>query len=379
MSRTVSQVNRKILRQCREQLALRLDSPPLRKLRWLLAVEEGKKDPTLNQLGKLAELYSVPRWVLVAESLPKEYQLTKAVPAFRSFVNSRSKSFDDYRVRRVVARVGQLRDFVLELREDMEDPIKPFSPPQITHDDTPEQAAKKVRAWLGVTNSQKFLQWKQTLENMGVFVFLTGKYNGWSKVSKEVFRGLSIYHQTLPIVVINDSDATKAQSFTLFHELGHLLHGEHAIDDVGEPNEQMEKWCDRFAGNVLMPADQVRVSAAGIVFDTLKKVKKLAAEFSVSPKACVTRLVQVDIIENVHASSFYAQLQNEYSQRQQKLSESNSSPPRNRPKEVLDQYGRIYSSAVFQAYRNEEIGLSKLCQLLDLKQVSHAMQLESRL
>ena len=121
---------------------------------------------------------------------------------------------------------------------------------------------------------------------------MTSKYKGWSQIDKESLRGLSIFHDILPVVVINDSDYKKSQSFTLFHELGHLLKKHMAI---GCENVRIkeEKWCDELAGCVLMPSESNILNQS---FDQLKEIKRVAKQFKVSPYSCLVRLKQLGAI-----------------------------------------------------------------------------------
>ena len=260
----------------------------------------------------------------------------------------------------------------------MGEPVAAFHPPELKRDAMADFAAQQVRDWLDITEeSFKFSKWKEMLEEKNIFVFMTSKYKGWSHVDRALFRGLAIYHQKLPIIIINDSDAKKAQSFTLFHELGHLLRKESAIDDWGAYHQQVEKWCDELSGNVLMPAEQI-LSVVDTI-DDLDAVKDIAKYFKVSPYACLVRLRQMMIIDQTVYLTFETQLKAEYRKLQKKLKESTGGPVRNRPQEVLKQYGHIYANTLFQAYHNKEIGLHKLCQAFDLKRVSHTLEMGRQL
>lgn len=398
MSNRVENVNSEMLRVCREQVALRLDGEEMKNFRWVGAAEEGQKKPTFKQLENLANLYGVPSWVFISESLPEEYQFSKAMPEFRRFADSDAKEVDTYKVRVISAKVARLRNLILELREDMKEPVAVFSPPKIDQRSSPEQAAQQARRWLGVDDHESFSlkQWREKVESRDVFVFLTSKYRGWAHLGKEAqFRGLSIYEATLPIIIINNSDAKKAQSFTLFHELGHLLLGESAMHHFGEYDHPTEKWCDKFAGSVLMPEERFREAATAV--KDFESIALLARKFQVSVHACIVRLSQLEIIGATKYREFERRREGENRRMQEKsrtsewqreedtrrvrekLRTSSGRSARNRPKEVLEQYGRIYSTAVLDAYHSNEIGLSKLCQLLDLKRVSHAMALGSEL
>lgn len=378
MTSKVENINKDILYQCREQIGLSLFEVG-KKINKITAIEDGLRKPTFNQLNTLAELYKVPRWVFVSDTLPEEYQFNKAVTAFRQFADDRTELFSNHKVRSLTTKVERLRNLILELRDDMGETIEPFDPPVLQNIASPNITAKQVREWLGIAESLDFPEWKEKLESKGIFVFMTSKYKDWSHIDKELFRGLALYHQTLPVIIINDSDSKKAQSFTLFHELGHLLRKESAIDDWDDLNKQEEKWCDELAGNVLMPVDQFRAAVHDIGVGDLDAVKSIARGFKASAYACLVRLRQLQIIDQATYTDFEYQLKEEYAKLQKKLKKSNRGPSRNRPREVLDQYGHIYVNVVFQAYRNQEIGLHKLCRLFGLKKSSYALELERKL
>ena len=210
---------------------------------------------------------------------------------------------------------------------------------------------------------------------------MTGKYKGWSKVQPG-FRRLAIYHKLLPIIVINNSAAYKAQSFTLFHELEHLLKKKSALDEQKEIKEDEEIWCNRFAGAVLMPQDDfLEVVKSFVPEEPLDKqiiqINKLAKIFKVSPYAFLLRMRYLNIISLSQSKEIESQLRINYSR--QKQQENKIFIARNLAKEALEQYGSIYSRAVVQTYQNQDIGLHKFCKLLGIKKASDALKLESLL
>lgn len=373
----VEDVNINVLRQCREQAGLELEDVGA-KLPKIAEMEAGNHKPTFKQLDSLSKLYGVPRWVFISENLPESYRFDKTVPAFRQFATKNAEIFGDPKVRGLIARVERLRNLTLDLLDDMGEVTSEFDPPKIEKASSIESFAKRIRLWLGNPEGHlDFSEWKRLLESKGVFVFLTSKYRGWSHLDKDLVRGMTIYHTILPIIIINDSDAKKAQSFTLFHELGHLLKQESSINGWGHHQKKMEKWCDEFAGNVLMPA--ALISPASKNLEDLNQIKRVAKSFKVSSYACLVRLKQLKVISQTSYESFEAQLNDEYKRLQKKLKESAGGPARNRPLEALNQYGHIFANVVFQAYHNQEIGLHRLSQFFDLKQPSFVLELEAQL
>ena len=374
----VENVNSEVLRKCREQIGLSL-SDVEKKVKKIGSIEQKKWKPTFKQLNTLAELYKVPRWVFTSESLPEQYQFNKNF-SFRKFADDYEEIFSHTEIRRVTAMVERFRNLVLELRKDMDEPVEPFDPPSLGFRATVSSVATQVREWLKCEGKNfGFREWKEKLEEKNIFIFTTSKYRGWSHVSEGRFRGLAIYHSTLPIIIINNSDTKKAQTFSLFHELGHLLRKKSEIDEWEDNNQNIETWCNELAANVLMPAEEFRSATRGYKVDDLNDVSKVARSFKVSSYACLVRMKQLQIIDSKTYQNLESKLKRFYQEEKRKLKETDTPISRSRPREVLDQYGHIYTRTLFLAYHNQEIGLHKLCKLFDLKRASDALKLEKNI
>ena len=176
MAGRVENINKDILRQCREQIGLSLPDVA-KKVAKITGIEQGDLKPTFKQIDTLADLYKVPRWVFISDHLPEKYQFDKAIPAFRQFIDSNADVFSEHKVRSLTARVDSFRELILELREDMGEPVTAFHPPELERNSTPDFAAEQVRDWLDITEeSFKFSKWKKMLEEKKIFVFMTSKY-----------------------------------------------------------------------------------------------------------------------------------------------------------------------------------------------------------
>lgn len=379
----VENVNHRILRDCRKQIGLDVKEASRKisiKPDRLSKLESGEIYPTFKQLEKLAEVYCVPQWVFLRDKLADEYNFTQHMPAFRKF-SRQSPIFDDYHNRAVMARVEQFRELILELRADMDEPVEPFSPPPLQEDFA--DMAASVRKWLDVKRVHSFKEWRQAFESKNIFVFLTSKFPSRLKLDSNV-RGFSVYKETLPIIVINDSDTYKAQSFTLFHELGHLLRGESVMDKQQQASYSpagTEKWCDQLAGETLMPRDAFRdkikeITIAGEVEEYIREIDKVAKHFQVSCLACAVRMHQLGKITANKYAAVHRLLSKKNQERKLEIKDKDIPFARTIYKEKLNQYGGIYCGAVVQAYRNQEIGLHKLCKLFGLKRATDGIQLE---
>lgn len=375
MTARVENINVKILRQCREQMALSIEDVKKKGIS-IEDIELGKRWPTFRQLDILAEMYNVPRWVFISEQLPPEYDYVKSMPAFRQFAKQAGEAFSDPKVRSVTAQVQQLRELVIELRKDMDEPIEPFRPPEVKIQSSSfTKIAKRIRSWLNVENNLKFPKWKEKLEEKGVFIFMTDKYKGWSHIEKTVFRGLAMYYPVLPIIIINQSDAYRAYSFTLFHELGHLLRKKNAVNSHYEPDGKEEEWCNQLASEILMPENRFRDATKVERITEMHNIDKIAKKFLVSSYACLVRLWNLNIINQEQYSDFKRQMKENYEEQQRRMKENSGVPKRDKVKEAMNQYGQIYTSTLLQAYHNKEISLYKLSKLFKLKRISQGLEL----
>ena len=385
-----------ILKQCREQLGLSIEQATrLSKVPKLPAIEGEQRPPTYNQLHAIADTYLVPAWVFLREELPREYCYS-SLPAFRTVGRQPlSKPDTAYKVKELSWHVESIRELFLEFHQENDDPVPPFketNPPRLagTKAGQLEAKAKAVRSWLGIrTEAQRnfgkesFPMWRKAIEQKHIYIFLTRKFSHWSKIDQEI-RGMAIYHDTLPVIIINDSDHYRAQLFTLIHELGHLLRKETALD-TGEHHKknplEEETFCNRLAANVLMEPRAFRASVRKYIHRPEEVaanpeiLKKVAAEFGISQATAAIQMLQLGLIENSIYEKLQRRWRDETEARKKLLQESPGGPIRNVPQETLKQYGEPYLRSVYQAYYDKKLTLNKLCNLLSLSKTAHARQL----
>ena len=365
------QLNLKTLKECREQIGLSLEAVA-KTVKTIEAIESGNKRPTYKQLEILGDLYCVPRWVFISDDLPDDYRY-KQRPAFRKFKGS--EVFNDVKVRRLVVRVEQLRDLFIELQQDLGEQIESFKFPETRISSNSEVAASRVRNWLAIPKEGfEFSQLKDVVEQKGIFIFLTSKHKGWSHIDKE-FRGLTIVHDAMPIIIINNSDSKKVQSFTLMHELAHLLREDIAIDGEHSTNPD-EEWCNKFAGEVLMPASSAIWNEYENSLDSLDQVKRLAKQFNVSPYACLVRLRQLKRISGQLYQRHEQELTQAYAEQREKLKDSKGGLSRNRSKEVQEQFGNSFVRTALSSWHNEDMTLYKVMKLFGLRRAQQVFDLE---
>jgi hypothetical protein len=102
-------------------------------------------------------------------------------------------------------------------------------------------------------------------------------------------------------ILVNRADKEERKRFTIAHELGHWVLGlaiKEATGRFSQPKNasyaSIERWCDQFATNLLMPESAIRASVAQrdpVV--VLESVASAAARFKVSQQAFYLRIWEV--------------------------------------------------------------------------------------
>jgi Zn-dependent peptidase ImmA (M78 family) len=153
--------------------------------------------------------------------------------------------------------VERQRAVYLSLREDLDDTQRPrFSPPDLPQHDV-RSAADIARQWLSLAEENGFDTYRAAVEARGVLVFRSNSYNGKWQIAKESpILGFTLYDQDCPVIVVKKRASETQQSFTLMHELGHLLlHKTSSIDDEQDLQsvDGRERDANAFAGHLLVP------------------------------------------------------------------------------------------------------------------------------
>ena len=167
----------------------------------------------------------------------------------------------------------------------------------------PEAVATIIRDALGFSIEERrtLRTWTDALrrfieqtEDIGVLVMVSGVVgsNNNRKLDPDEFRGFALSDPIAPLIFINGSDTKSAQMFTLAHELAHLWLGETALSDATmrvEPNNEIEKWCNQVAAELLVPLDAIMEHYREID-DLTAELNRLARIFKVSTLVILRRI-----------------------------------------------------------------------------------------
>lgn len=163
----------------------------------------------------------------------------------------------------------------------------------MTEDDA-EQVASRWRLRLTVTletqtgwrsASAAFDAWRAALEGMGITV-------AQFSMGADACRGFSVWDDRSPLVAVNTAWRDEARSFTLFHELAHLLTRTDSACATApmtpHAGDTVERWCEGFAAAVLIPATALSNVTR---IDSLAELSALARRLRVSIRAMALRLI----------------------------------------------------------------------------------------
>lgn len=265
------------------------------------AWESGAALPSRGQFSKLAELLRRPTALFFLPEPPRKAGLPTSLRSAPGLMGHRL-SKEEVRQIRWARRLQQIVAWVLRDEGSAEVDL-----PRYSTDDRSIEAAATVRRILGVppaeqlaweSPSEAFRSWRDALEELGVLVIQL-------QLGRESVRGFSAWDDHAPIVGVNTAYHPTARIFTLFHELGHLVTRTDAaclrFIVPADPEVGAERWCERFAAELLLPADALRsvashfgISVHGRVED-VDTARKIAARFKVSTRAASLRLQELQL------------------------------------------------------------------------------------
>ncbi|MGK5085901.1 ImmA/IrrE family metallo-endopeptidase [Bdellovibrionota bacterium FG-1] len=249
-------VNPAVVRWAREAIGYSLDDAADKlsiSRENLAAWEAGEKQPSFPQLKKISNVYKRISATFFLSQVPTD----PAIPKDFRVLN------DAERRRLAPSTVAELRDIqrkrndALELARKLGSEIPTFTLSATLESDI-EALAVKLRELFGVTDERQtsfpsdyasFNHWKRAIEDVGVLVFQA------SLKSLDELRGLAIFHERYPIILLSTKDQVKPRTFSLLHEFGHLLLRVSGIGDMEARGgfSPSEVFCNALAAECLLP------------------------------------------------------------------------------------------------------------------------------
>lgn len=361
-------VNHQVLVWAREAIVLnranaseKTGIPPKR----LIQLEEGEKQPTLEELKDLSKAYKRTIATLLLTTPPKE----KPLPPDRRTVDSKDLGNFHEKTIMAVRKARALAVSLIELKQDA-GIVTPRFQYKASLQDNPAVIAQRVRQELNIgeirqyTNINLALEaYVEKVESMGIAVFQLS-------LTQDHLRGFSIVDESIPIIGIKrGGEPATAKIFTLFHELGHIILNEGGLCDLSDNTSlQIEKWCNAFSAEILIPVSEllqmnivIEQAAKGEKIWAKKELIELANYFHVGPLAILRSLLE----SNLTTIEYYKNRHLAWN----KPSFGRAKHPegRNLAKETIKEKGRAYISLAFSAFDQNRIDLKDLSDFLGVK------------
>lgn len=332
---------------------------------------------TFNQLSKIAGYFGRGTlFFLEAEAVDEEQVHT---PQFRSLANQKPELSP--KIKTLIERAEWQRDVYLSLREELGDESRPrFSPPVLANQDIRE-AARLTREWLALRGENTFDAYRAAVQARGALVFLSNGYNGKWQIAKESpVLGFSLYDAACPLVFVKKQKWPTRQTFTLMHELGHLLlQKTSSIDDERDmqSHDGHEREANAFAGYVLVPdaflatiRDGERPADVSQYDHWLEDHRKA---WGVSGEVILRRLLDAGRLTQAR----YTAYREWWKQRAEVLKEDDGGTRMYRHREPKHVFGDTFVRTVLDALSAQKITLAKASNYLDRLKISDLHRLET--
>lgn len=334
----------------------------------------GESGLTFNQLRNVAKYFN--RGVLFfLETGPVNERRLRS-PQFRTIANQRENLSPE--IKAIIERVERHRALYIGLLEDLDEAV-PFDPPDLPGSE--KEAARIARKWLGLNGAAEFDAYRAAVERKGVLVFQSMGYKGqWQLPPKSRIAGFSLYFEQCPVIFIKKLDPKTRQTFTLMHELGHLLlHKSSFIDDEADlfSREGRERTANAFAGYLLVPderLDQINVeNRPDLVSEFSTWLRPYTGEWGISTEVILRRLMDRGWLPREEYEAYRDWLGDQRTSRHERGSREW------RSREPLHIFGGRFVRTVLDALHARQITLNKASAYLDNLKVRDVRKLEAHL
>jgi len=229
----------------------------------LAAFEAGEHEPTRQQIAAMAKRYHRPLLAFYLANPPSEAPAPRDFRSLPEQPPPGSEALLNALLRDVLARQRVVKAGLEELEED--NVISAVGSLQIG--DGIGVATTKLQNLLGMSRDEfrgmpsvdaAFSRLRSSAEKAGVFVLLMGNLGTHhTDIDVRLFRGFALADNVAPMIVINEKDSRAAWSFTLLHELTHILLGETGVSGY-DGRDAVERFCDSAAANFLLAPEELR-------------------------------------------------------------------------------------------------------------------------
>ena len=377
-----ARINKNTLRFVREQKAISFDYVTrITKFKEdkLSLWENGDSDkfPTINQAKAIAKCYRIPFAGLYMNASDINI---KHLPQMRNLRTLPDAMVDNSALNLAIADVLSARELLLESKKALKETVVQFNMSINCPDDNVAQWAGEIRRTLGIDSNvqykcrsarQLYLYIRNLAEAAGAFVHC------FTGVDTEIVRGFAIYEDLMPIIGLNNDDRYPAKTFSIIHELVHLIKRSSAVcnDMTNSLSLQAEEvFCNAVAGAVLVPTVNLSRQLGEYTHDEidLDVVSSLADKFSISKEVICRRLLDTGKITQQRYSQLTTAIRLQFESERKSAQEyrkiTGQVIPRNMSREAIDQNSSALCRTFFHGYREGLFDKQDISRYLGVKQ-----------
>lgn len=304
----------------------------------------------------------------------------KHLPKMRNLRSLPNAIVDNSALNLAIADVLSARELLLESKKALKETVVQFNMSINCPDDNVAQWAGEIRRTLGIDSNvqykcrsarQFYLYIRNLAEAVGAFVHC------FTGVDTEIVRGFAIYEDLMPIIGLNNDDRYPAKTFSIIHELVHLIKRSSAVcnDMTNSLSLQAEEvFCNAVAGAVLVPTVNLSRQLGEFTHDEidLDVVSSLADKFSISKEVICRRLLDTGKITQQRYSQLTTAIRLQFESERKAAQEyrkiTGQVIPRNMSREAIDQNSSALCRTFFHGYREGLFDKQDISRYLGVKQ-----------
>jgi len=336
--------------------------------------------PTFVQAKKIAKCLHVPFAGLYMKPTDVPLRKLPTIKSYRTFPHGYIE--DDSSLNIAISDLLQARDFLIKTKEELGETILPFSVTLRSRPDDVFDWADEIRRMFDLNLETQFkaasmrkfyLYVREKIEAKGIFIHC------FSDVDLDIARGIALYDDDTPIIGINEEDRPPAKTFSIIHELTHLLKCQSSLCNEmfnAFSMNQEEVFCNAVAGEVLVPWDALKVFLKKWKMDevfSIDDIQKIAERFSVSKEVIVRRLLDIDLIKKPAYTAYIDECRRvvEQERAEQKLARQEgrkSGIPQYPDRNAIDRTSSALCITLYKGYSEELFSKQDLSRYLGIGQ-----------
>ena len=337
--------------------------------------------PTFNQAKNIAKCLHVPLAGLYMK--PNDIPLKKlpSIKNYRTFPEGYAG--DDSSLNIAIFDLLQAKDFLIKTKEELGEPVLAYSVNFNYLQRDVQKWAAEIRKVFGLSLETQFrlpsprqfyLYVREKIEAHGIFVHC------FSDVDLEIARAIALYDDNTPIIGLNEEDRPPAKTFSIIHELTHLLKQQSSLCNEmfnAFSSNQEEVFCNAVAGEVLVPEDALKVILKKWKIDeifSINDITGIAGRFCVSKEVIIRRLLDIGRIKNPAYTAYMEECRRivEQERAEQKLARQEGRPTKyaHQPPErtAIDRNSSVLCITLYKGYSEELFSKQDISRYLGIGQ-----------